>query len=285
MEFVAEEIARQEYQFLPKLPTFSHEESTAPLVTQVYDSMDRSSRVDDDPDAAGLSMGNDGTQHGSNRADHGDASLQTAGFKSNQLHDFESLWWIAIYFLVEKRLVIGGEPCETTPAQLRHAKELFSDMANRLNVLISPVHFQSVINSLHPRIRPVAQMLGDMREKLVEAYSKVERDIPNINRLVVELDFYESFGAGFMSIARSLTNQISFCALKSVPTTADEENVKTTTKNEKKTTGSKRIRDFRNDPDADLDSSDYDSDTSTPSVTPLPKVSRRRGGKKLKIVS
>lgn len=283
MEFVAVEIARQEYQFTPDPVTSSQVGSTDPLVTQVYDSMARSSRVDDDPDAVGLSMGDDGTQHGSNRADR--ASLQTAEFKSNQLHDFESLWWISLYFLVDKRLVIRGEPCETTPAQRRHAKELFSDMTNRLNVLDSSVHFQSVINSLHPRIRPVAQMLGDMRRKLVEAYETVERDIPNINKLIMELKFCETFGTGFMSIARSLTNQMTVCALKSVPTTADEENVKKTTEKEKKKTGSKRIRDFHNDPDVDLDNSDDDSDTSTRSVTPLPKVCRRRGGKKPKIVS
>lgn len=112
-------------------------------------------------------------------AEHVDRFL----FRYNPLHDLESLWWVAVYFLVTRDVTrIGQEqpverPVDDINAQREWAYKLFWVGDRRLPVIRSGYFFlNAVMPCLCPSLRPLARDLETARQYLVGAYANAEKD-------------------------------------------------------------------------------------------------------------
>ena len=104
-------------------------------------------------------------------------------FRYNPLHDLESIWWIAAYFVLGHEVDIGDPGDELdyeeylrAAEQQRAAYSLFSTGENRYPELLAGFLSSRLIPQLHPHIRPAGTALEWCRDHLIRAYYKVEAD-------------------------------------------------------------------------------------------------------------
>lgn len=99
-------------------------------------------------------------------------------FRQNPLHDLESLWWVAVYFIVNREVVPNPDEDDTDyqrrDSQRRFADTLFSGKAQRRRVIASDGYFMSFINRMHPRVDRVFKFLEEARFELHHFYSALE---------------------------------------------------------------------------------------------------------------
>lgn len=102
----------------------------------------------------------------------------------NPLHDMESLWWIAAYFVIKREAIADAESKlvqqpDSLKAQLAYAWTLFhGGRQRRLDTISNMVdRFSDHIGDLHPAVQPIARTLDQLRGQLLEAYQAAEKDL------------------------------------------------------------------------------------------------------------
>ena len=119
-------------------------------------------------------------------------------FRYNPLHDLESLWWIAVWFVIGGTLrITPPKSCDCIPdhyatqpwykeelqrlqLQRQVAKELFVTRQTRVEVLTSSTWFGANICTLHYSIGRIGSALNAIRRMLVISYSQAEKDCENV---------------------------------------------------------------------------------------------------------
>ncbi|PSS18912.1 hypothetical protein PHLCEN_2v3172 [Hermanssonia centrifuga] len=138
-------------------------------------------------------------------------------FRYNPLHDLESLWWIAIYFLVNKEITCNNEeePSSSDPdiswratiEQRAHAEALFYHNQPRVNVMLAfGRDFEYIISTLSPSLQPIAFILDDVRKLLIGGYQRAERNPETIDHTAAD-GLHEYFITAFFEIAGDLADQ------------------------------------------------------------------------------
>ena len=100
-------------------------------------------------------------------------------FHHNPLHDMESLWWLAVYFLFHREVISGSESKKPQSeddlrAQHNNARRLFEDKVERSKALWKQGQFKSYVESLHGDVYKVGRSLDRARRTLVKAYETLE---------------------------------------------------------------------------------------------------------------
>ena len=121
--------------------------------------------------------------------------------RRNCLHDLESLWWLALYFLTN--WTISADPRYNTAEQLHLSEKLFNDTDERLMLLRRPQGFTDIVSVLPLELRDLARHLQMALHALVEAYWTLEEDI-RTNRLRVPGRIYEVLHDTLTEMSRSL---------------------------------------------------------------------------------
>lgn len=133
----------------------------------------------------------------------------TVTFRYNALHDLESLWWIAVYFVFDREVYHDGVACSTSEpefsldAQRRYAMQLFHDRDTRWTTLTSSQSFRTKMQSLHPTARAIARLLEDSRARLAWAYHQAEADISSLDPAACADEACEYLGNMFLKISRA----------------------------------------------------------------------------------
>lgn len=131
-------------------------------------------------------------------------------FRYNPLHDLESLWWVAVYFLYRREIVQPtgvassrqSESASWNPeAQRAYADKIFCDQLARY-IAITDADFGRNIEVLHPSIRPLASLLENVRVQLVAFYRKAEADTDSVDHRCAD-GLHEVFVEKFVRIANS----------------------------------------------------------------------------------
>ncbi len=137
-------------------------------------------------------------------------------FFYNPLHDLESIWWIAIYFVVNKETELapkepGVGTVKHTPLtedQRVYTRSLFYDWATRFMAIrmVTGSPLDRHLSSLPSHLSMISTELIDLRKKLVNHYMKIEEPGFVITKTVCQ-DLYGHFTKAFKKIARSLAKQ------------------------------------------------------------------------------
>ncbi|PSR88600.1 hypothetical protein PHLCEN_2v5127 [Hermanssonia centrifuga] len=114
-------------------------------------------------------------------------------FAYNPLHDLESLWWVAVYFVINKGIVHcddeESEDFQSRSADQRtFARQLFYDQHTRHNVMVINSYFSTKLSCLDPSLLRIGEILEDTRSALVDAYCRVEsmKELEKIDITIVE---------------------------------------------------------------------------------------------------
>ncbi|KAI0342412.1 hypothetical protein BDW22DRAFT_1357756 [Trametopsis cervina] len=102
-------------------------------------------------------------------------------FKHNCLHDLESLWWLSVYLLVNRRVVLAdgqkSSPSDAEKQWLSWALATFTNSVHRMEAFIRNTTFVEGTANIHDALRFVAFQLEIARCWLVSAYEDVERKL------------------------------------------------------------------------------------------------------------
>lgn len=99
-------------------------------------------------------------------------------FHHNPLHDLESIFWIAAYFLFK----IDGRGAEAAAIarQQKATRELFYDKLQRSSCIHDSTHFIRLVRNLHPSVQPAGFCLDAWRSELVSTFHFAEKDCSRI---------------------------------------------------------------------------------------------------------
>ncbi|KAI0924857.1 hypothetical protein AcV7_007226 [Taiwanofungus camphoratus] len=118
---------------------------------------------------------------------------QKPGVRYNPLHDLESCWWVAVYFLFNYRVVRVGNSAPSSDydrkleGQMRYAKRLFyGDLASRISTLTDVGVFIDAVGNLHSSVKGTGVMLEDARKRLIKRYREGEKDLATLNHTVAD---------------------------------------------------------------------------------------------------
>ncbi|THH04754.1 hypothetical protein EW146_g10093, partial [Bondarzewia mesenterica] len=124
-------------------------------------------------------------------------------YKYNPLHDLESIWWAAVYFVVNKAVMNRNEegaPHEVAKRvehQRKLAISLFYSLDGRANVLGTDEQFNSKVPKLHTSVRWMGfDILEHARSLLVKQYMEVEKDLTSITETAangLHIPFFKLF--------------------------------------------------------------------------------------------
>lgn len=139
-------------------------------------------------------------------------------FRYNPLHDLESLWWIAVYFLVKKDALVDENYCAPSHPEKTHkwSKTLFIDRKKRNHFLSSNYECAHLSNCVAPQLASALRHLDDMRQDLIQAYHIAE-DLsrPEVTIDAADCGLYEGMGLIFEKISQeSNASQISLAPRK-----------------------------------------------------------------------
>lgn len=101
-------------------------------------------------------------------------------FLYNPLHDYESIWWIAVWFLFRCKPsgVIGGAMSQ---AWVEICK-------NRSLTFVGVSEFKEIYRNLPEQLHPLGELLECMRSLLVQAYRRFEKEFDGSEMLSVAPD-------------------------------------------------------------------------------------------------
>ena len=110
-------------------------------------------------------------------------------FFHNPLHDLESLWWIAVYVVLQNEATQNNTVGPTqsdeswdSNAQLVYATKLFSDSLARSNIIEGRGRFlDNMRQVLHHSMKPLALYLEALRRELVHTYRDAEKNVNTID--------------------------------------------------------------------------------------------------------
>ncbi|EED82590.1 predicted protein [Postia placenta Mad-698-R] len=138
-------------------------------------------------------------------------SVINAIFRYNPLHDLESIWWVAYYYIYRRIVVsVDGTPLTADdesqmewPCNARHcAKRLFYDEVERSHMLSQYQPLADLYCCLHSSVVGIAKVLQQLKRCLVEVYFEAEEDWRTIDHTVGEKhDLTNTFADVFEMIA------------------------------------------------------------------------------------
>ncbi|KAI0946809.1 hypothetical protein AcW1_010386 [Taiwanofungus camphoratus] len=135
---------------------------------------------------------------------------ETPGVKYNPLHDLESCWWVAVYFLFNYRVVRVGNSAPSSDyddklrEQMRYARRLFYSDLGRVKALTIVGDFIKAVGNLHSSIKDIGVMPDDARKRLVDCYRQAEKDLATLNHTVAD-GIHEAIGMNFIKKSRILS--------------------------------------------------------------------------------
>lgn len=111
----------------------------------------------------------------------------------------------------------------TSHAQRAFATKLFSCNSTRYSVLKRRSDFRSVMDIVHPSVKPIVSILSDLRDMLVSCYIKVEKNTASIDHTCAD-GLHEHFSRAFTLISQAKKMQgIELHELDSAQPTAAAE--------------------------------------------------------------
>ncbi|KAJ3552127.1 hypothetical protein NM688_g4317 [Phlebia brevispora] len=106
---------------------------------------------------------------------------QLPDFHYNALHDLQSLWWIAAYYLIAHEVDsdedLDEEASHNCSSQLITARKLFLDGSARDDAISGMFSFRIQLECLAPTLRDVGSRVEDARARLMTAYQDAEREL------------------------------------------------------------------------------------------------------------
>lgn len=121
----------------------------------------------------------------------------------NPLHDLESLWWIAVYFLLKRETVSDGVVHPTAQKIEDSVHELFTSGSDRHSFFTSG-EIMELSTHVHPKLSSAVIILNKIRVGLVNAYTTLERNLTqDVTVDVSNCKLYSFMGTQFMAIAES----------------------------------------------------------------------------------
>jgi len=138
----------------------------------------------------------------------------------NPLHDCESLWWIAAYFILNMESWAASDQGSSeqpqpqsmlTLAQREYAGELFYGQAARMAAIYSGTKLENfLLYDLPPHFtRPIVEQMVYLRRVLSSRYRQIEKDLSTISKGACG-PLYDAFDVAFTEIARQLNGQDIF---------------------------------------------------------------------------
>ncbi len=130
-------------------------------------------------------------------------------FRYNPLHDLESLWWIAVYFIFTTEVKNYANMDEKGKARQRrldeHVLKLFCNFTHRkLDMMDSwNERFSTRCQSLHPSIRPIGEDLERARILLATTYRQCEKKYRTITLEPLE-GLHDNIQKLFLSISQEI---------------------------------------------------------------------------------
>ncbi|CCM06445.1 uncharacterized protein FIBRA_08708 [Fibroporia radiculosa] len=122
-------------------------------------------------------------------------------FRYNPMHDFESLWWISVHILFNKRVdTVNGKipPLHNHQKQQLWAASVFYGLASRQSALSAGnTNFRSAIKTLCPDLHRFGIMVNALRGELLKRYMDIEADISNLHRHTTAGEIPRQFIMGF----------------------------------------------------------------------------------------
>lgn len=115
----------------------------------------------------------------------GPAAPAAVPFRYSPLHDLESLWWVALYFLLKRRCVPNDDLPIPSPFerrwvledQVKCAEEVFYGAETRGLIMQNADYFcGKVVPLVHPAMQGVGRNLDYSRGLLVQSYEDVEKN-------------------------------------------------------------------------------------------------------------
>lgn len=120
-------------------------------------------------------------------------------FHHNPLHDLESMFWIAAYFLF--KAAGKGAEAAVIERQQNATRELFYDTLERCFCIQDNVHFIRSLRSLHQSVQPAGHCLDAWRSELGGAFYTAEKDCLHIT-CAVAAELHESLSHALLRIAK-----------------------------------------------------------------------------------
>ncbi|KAI0922896.1 hypothetical protein AcV5_009763 [Taiwanofungus camphoratus] len=189
-DFIAVEVDAQEYQFTLVLGqrTFSRDDDDKKNMRSILTApRKRQARK------KSVSMGTD------------------VAFRYNPLHDLESVWWIAVYFLFKKKVAHdSGEDSaykKRLTTQMVYANQLFYNEAKRVRVMTTSTKFPAMLRCLHPAVQGLGRVLEDIRQELTHLYWMAEQNIAAIDHQVAGL-LHQHFAQSLLEISEDLCIEV-----------------------------------------------------------------------------
>ncbi|KAI0916615.1 hypothetical protein AcW1_010385 [Taiwanofungus camphoratus] len=135
------------------------------------------------------------------------------GVRYNPLHDLESCWWLAVYFVFNKRVVRVGDSApssddddEQAEKRMRYARRLFYSHSARVSALTLANNFIEAMGNLRPSVIGIAVMLNVARQRLVDRYRQAEQDLATLDHTVAD-EILRKTGLEFLGISQELSKK------------------------------------------------------------------------------
>ncbi|KAI0341452.1 hypothetical protein BDW22DRAFT_1359015 [Trametopsis cervina] len=107
-----------------------------------------------------------------------------APFKSNALHDLESLWWLSLYLTLSRRVVSTDTDTPTNSEEVQNddgsvwINDVLTHASSRFAALRSSEdRFTLRTQTVHDSLQFIAKGLNAIRRSLLAAYGRAERDL------------------------------------------------------------------------------------------------------------
>lgn len=98
-------------------------------------------------------------------------------FRHNPIHDFDALWWLAVYLFLTRR-VSDGTPADLDQISLEQwVMDIFADPCARIRAFCDMAVFETGVSTAHEFLEFTATTLERARRALIAAYFKAEEKV------------------------------------------------------------------------------------------------------------
>ena len=98
-------------------------------------------------------------------------------FRNNPLHDFESIYWLALYLLLYGDIQLPDGAAEMTPAHIQACRALTKTVFTNGPYRPAFLRNGQFANRLHPMVSDVVEKLDGLRQTVVKAFTKAEANL------------------------------------------------------------------------------------------------------------